>query len=139
MLWNNRGILASLVLAIAVAVLINGQPSRVKADDKPAVGGPGKAAVALETKDISLDQAHAILAAAVAKATETKTKMDIAVVDAGGNLKAFVAWMARGSAVSISPSRRRRRRDISTLTPAISENFRSREVRFIRLRYPMAA
>jgi uncharacterized protein GlcG (DUF336 family) len=51
----------------------------------------------LATKDISLDQAHAIIAAAAAKAGEINTKMDIAVVDAGGNLKAFVrmdgAWL----------------------------------------------
>lgn len=51
----------------------------------------------LSTKDISLDQAHAILAAAAAKAAEINTKMDIAVVDAGGNLKAFIrmdgAWL----------------------------------------------
>jgi uncharacterized protein GlcG (DUF336 family) len=55
------------------------------------------AAKALETKDISLDQAHAVLAAAVAKATEINCKHDIAVVDAGGNLKAFArmdgAWL----------------------------------------------
>jgi len=51
----------------------------------------------LHTHDISLDQAHAVLAAAVAKATKIDTKMDIAIVDAGGNLKAFVrmdgAWL----------------------------------------------
>jgi uncharacterized protein GlcG (DUF336 family) len=47
--------------------------------------------------DISLDSAEKILHAAAAKATEIKTLMDIAVVDAGGNLKAFVrmdgAWL----------------------------------------------
>ncbi|MEM8873162.1 MAG: heme-binding protein [Planctomycetota bacterium] len=46
---------------------------------------------------MSLDQAQAIIAAAIAKAEEIDTKMDIAVVDAGGNLKAFVrmdgAWL----------------------------------------------
>ncbi len=51
----------------------------------------------LSTKDISLDQAHTIVAAAAAKAAEINTKMDIAVVDAGGNLKAFIrmdgAWL----------------------------------------------
>jgi uncharacterized protein GlcG (DUF336 family) len=48
-------------------------------------------------KDITADQAHAVLAAAMQKATEISTKMDIAVVDAGGNLKAFIrmdgAWL----------------------------------------------
>ena len=49
------------------------------------------------TQDISLAQAEAILQAAKAKAQELNTKMDIAVVDAGGNLKAFArmdgAWL----------------------------------------------
>jgi uncharacterized protein GlcG (DUF336 family) len=47
--------------------------------------------------DISLDQAQAAVSAAVAKAGEIGVKMDIAVVDAGGNLKAFArmdgAWL----------------------------------------------
>src|SRR5687768_361202 len=61
--------------------------------------GAGKAdpGQPLTTKDISIQQAHAVILAAVAKAEETKTKMDIAVVDAGGNLKAFArmdgAWI----------------------------------------------
>lgn len=59
-----------------------------------ATPGQGKA---LTTKDISAEQAQSIVAAAVKKAQETNTKMDIAVVDAGGNLKAFLrmdgAWL----------------------------------------------
>ena len=51
----------------------------------------------LQTQDLSLEQAQAIVHAAVAKSEEIDTKMDIAVVDAGGNLKAFVrmdgAWL----------------------------------------------
>ena len=47
--------------------------------------------------DITLEQAHAVLDAALKKAEEIDTKMDIAVVDAGVNLKAFVrmdeAWI----------------------------------------------
>ncbi len=47
--------------------------------------------------DISLEQARAAVAAAVAKATELGVKMNIAVVDAGANLKAFArmdgAWL----------------------------------------------
>ena len=58
---------------------------------------PGKSAAPIESKDLSLSQAHAIVAAAVEKAAAINTKMDIAVVDAGGNLKAFVrmdgAWL----------------------------------------------
>jgi uncharacterized protein GlcG (DUF336 family) len=47
--------------------------------------------------DLSLDAAEKIVAAAKKKAAEINTKMDITVVDAGGNLKAFVrmdgAWL----------------------------------------------
>jgi uncharacterized protein GlcG (DUF336 family) len=52
---------------------------------------------ALSTQDLSLAQAQAIIQAAIAKATALNTKVDIAVVDAGANLKAFVrmdgAWL----------------------------------------------
>ena len=47
--------------------------------------------------DISLDQARDVIRAARIKAEEMGVKMDIAVVDAGANLKAFVrmdgAWL----------------------------------------------
>jgi uncharacterized protein GlcG (DUF336 family) len=47
--------------------------------------------------DITTDQAQAAVAAAMRKAQEINTRMDIAVVDAGANLKAFVrmdgAWL----------------------------------------------
>ena len=47
--------------------------------------------------DITLQQAGAAVAAAVAKAVEIGAKMNVAVVDAGANLKAFarmdVAWL----------------------------------------------
>jgi uncharacterized protein GlcG (DUF336 family) len=59
---------------------------------------PGdKAKQPLPTKDISLEQAQAVIAAAVKKSQELHINEDIAVVDAGGNLKAFVrmdtAWL----------------------------------------------
>jgi uncharacterized protein GlcG (DUF336 family) len=48
-------------------------------------------------EDLTLEAAERILAAAKKKAAEIKARMDIAVVDAGGNLKAFVrmdgAWL----------------------------------------------
>ena len=57
----------------------------------------GKPPETLTVKDISLELAHVVLEAAVAKAKELGLKMDIAVVDAGGNLKAFArmdgAWL----------------------------------------------
>ncbi len=47
--------------------------------------------------DISLNQAQAAVDAALAKSAEMGVKMDIAVVDAGANLKAFArmdgAWL----------------------------------------------
>src|SRR4051812_21882751 len=47
--------------------------------------------------DITLTQAQAVVAAAVQKAAEIGTTMDIAVVDVGANLKAFArmddAWL----------------------------------------------
>ena len=47
--------------------------------------------------DISLEQAHTAVDAALKKSNEMGVKMDIAVVDAGANLKAFVrmdgAWL----------------------------------------------
>jgi len=47
--------------------------------------------------DITMEQARAVLEAALNKAEETNTKMDIAVVDVGANLKAFIrmdeAWI----------------------------------------------
>ena len=40
--------------------------------------------------DLTMDQAHAVMAASVGKAKELGTLMNIAVLDAGGNLKTFV-------------------------------------------------
>ncbi len=52
---------------------------------------------ALNTLDISAKQARAVVDAAKAKAAAIETRMDIAVVDVGGNLKAFLrmdgAWL----------------------------------------------
>lgn len=51
----------------------------------------------LATLDISLDLAQAVVSAAAAKAAAIGVRMNIAVVDAGGNLKAFArmdgAWL----------------------------------------------
>merc|ERR1711973_501227 len=43
----------------------------------------------IKMADITSAQANAVIAAAVARSKELGTKMDIAVVDAGANLKAF--------------------------------------------------
>ena len=53
--------------------------------------------MAFTTKDITLDDAQKIVAAALKKSEAIGTKMNIAVVDAGANLKAFArqegAWL----------------------------------------------
>jgi hypothetical protein len=52
---------------------------------------------ALTTQDISLAQAQAVVEAAIAASNDKGLAMDIAVVDAGANLKAFArmdgAWL----------------------------------------------
>jgi uncharacterized protein GlcG (DUF336 family) len=67
--------------------------------------------------DLSLDAAEKIVAAAKKKAVEINTKMDIAVVDAGGNLKAFArmdgAWLGSID-ISIRKARTARWFDMNT-------------------------
>lgn len=91
--------LSGVVLAGATALVFNALPTATAQDaaSHHAPGAQPPAPVPLVVSDISDHQAHAILAAAVNKAAEIDTKMDIAVVDAGGNLKAFLrmdgAWL----------------------------------------------
>ena len=51
----------------------------------------------LDTHDISLSEARAAVTAAIEKSEEIDCRMDVAVVDAGGNLKVFArmdgAWL----------------------------------------------
>lgn len=54
------------------------------------VFGTTTSAIAAGGGDVTLEQAMAIVSAARAKAIKQGTLMDIAVVDAGANLKAFV-------------------------------------------------
>ncbi len=81
-----------LLGAAATATFLNLPTSIATAQQEPPAKTDG-----ITTKDISLEQAGAVMMAALEKAKETKTKMDIAVVDAGGNLKAFArmdgAWI----------------------------------------------
>src|SRR6188768_902871 len=91
---NRKSIVWMLLGAITCAAAMAMYSSRnVFAADPPL----DKTAEALGTKDLSLAQAGNIIHAAVEKAKETNTKMDIAVVDAGGNLKGFArmdgAWI----------------------------------------------
>ncbi len=67
--------------------------------------------------DLTLEAAEKIVAAAKKKATELKTRMDIAVVDAGCNLKAFArmdgAWLGSID-ISIRKARTARFFDMNT-------------------------
>ena len=70
----------------------------IVAQEQPQTGGAApKPGAALDAKDISLEQAQAVVAAAVKQSQGMKIAEDIAVVDAGGNLKAFArmdnAWL----------------------------------------------
>ncbi|MDP9301299.1 MAG: heme-binding protein [Actinomycetota bacterium] len=71
----------------------------------------------LGTKDLSLDQANAALEGAIKKAEEIGTKMDIALVDAGANLKVFArmdgAWIGSID-ISIIKARTARWFDMNT-------------------------
>ncbi len=66
---------------------------------------------------ITLEQAQAAVAAALAKSTEISTLMNVAVVDAGGNLTAFAkqdgAWMGSID-ISIKKARTARMFDMPT-------------------------
>ncbi len=85
------------VLLVAVLLLSVAELPQAAADNHGIVPKPGDKPQPLQTQDLSLEQAQAVVAAAVARAGEIDTKMDVAVVDAGGNLKAFVrmdgAWL----------------------------------------------
>jgi len=68
-------------------------------------------------EDLTLEAAEQIVAAARKKAVQLNTKMDIAVVDAGGNLKAFVrmdgAWLGSID-ISVRKARTARCFDMNT-------------------------
>jgi uncharacterized protein GlcG (DUF336 family) len=72
--------------------------------------------------DITLEQAHAAVEAAVARSTDMGVKMDVAVVDAGANLKAFVrmdgAWLG---SIDIAIKKARTARWFDMPTGAIGE------------------
>ncbi|MFZ1115376.1 MAG: heme-binding protein, partial [Propionibacteriaceae bacterium] len=67
--------------------------------------------------DLGLSQAQQVLEAAAKKAAEIDTLMDIAVVDVGGNLKAFArmdgAWLGSID-ISIKKARTARFFDMNT-------------------------
>src|SRR5437867_1129823 len=98
---RNRLLAGGLFVAVTVCVapLIAQQDRGPRRDTDSGQAQPAQAreSASLNPNDISLDQAHAALEAATKKAQDVNTKMDICVVDAGGNLKAFArmdgAWL----------------------------------------------
>ena len=81
-----------------------------------------QSAESLTTLDISLAQAQAVIEAAIAKSNELGVLMDITVVDAGANLKAFArmdgAWLG---SIDISIKMARTARFFNFPTGAIGE------------------
>ncbi len=94
--WLVCSTVALVVLGLVYALNIPA-PTAAAQDQGARAGSSPQPGAALSTQDISLDQARAAVDAAIAKAREMNVKMDIAVVDAGGNLKAFArmdgAWL----------------------------------------------
>jgi uncharacterized protein GlcG (DUF336 family) len=110
-----RVITISLAFVLTIIVAVANQPAAPIAAEESAPA-------ALQTQDLSLAQAQTILAAALAAADNQGTLMDIAVVDAGGNLKAFArmdgAW--RGS-IDIAQKKAFTARAFDLPTEAIGE------------------
>jgi uncharacterized protein GlcG (DUF336 family) len=93
-LTSRRAALQKLGAIGAGATLIAATRPSIAAQEatpSPVVG-------ALAIQDVSLEQAQAAVDAALAKAAEIGTRMNIAIVDVGANLKAFArmdgAWLA---------------------------------------------
>ena len=91
--------LGSAILGMTVgAVVVNlPSPNAMAQQGHPSGHDMQQPGEAQATKDLTAQQAHAVIMAAMNKAKEINTKMDIAVVDAGGNLKGFIrmdgAWL----------------------------------------------
>jgi uncharacterized protein GlcG (DUF336 family) len=84
------GFIGTAVLVLIFALMAAARSALPVAAETSQLGS-------LVTQDLSLAQAQAVLGAAIAAAEEQGTRMDVAVVDAGGNLKAFArmdgAWL----------------------------------------------
>ena len=103
-LHHNRSVWGGVLIIVAVAsVALVRSTATGQAHDEPSARHPvylladPPKADPLAVHDISLDQANLALQSAVEKAKSLQIHEDIAVVDAGGNLKAFArmdeAWL----------------------------------------------
>jgi uncharacterized protein GlcG (DUF336 family) len=104
-----------LTVVLFVPLLIASRAGAVPAATAPVLAP-------LATQDLSLGQAQTVLGAAIAAAEEQGTLMDVAVVDAGGNLKAFArmdgAWLG---SVDIAITKARTARYFDLPTEALGE------------------
>jgi uncharacterized protein GlcG (DUF336 family) len=91
---KNIVIAAALLMGVTLGMILSTMRFTAARAETPMMI---PATAAHNSKDLNAEQAQAVLMAAVAKSKDIKTKMDIAVVDAGGNLKAFLredgAWL----------------------------------------------
>src|SRR4051812_15453482 len=103
-----------LVMGMGIGAMVSQMGLHVVRAEGTDSAAPG---AMLNSKDISTEQAQKVVMAAMAKSKEIKTKMDIAVVDAGGNLKAFVredgAWLGSID-ISIKKAKTARYFDMNT-------------------------
>jgi uncharacterized protein GlcG (DUF336 family) len=113
----HRLFMLSLALVLTLVAVMAGRALPTAAQDTPLV-----APVPIATQDLSLTQAQTVLAAAIAAAEEQGTRMDIAVVDTGGNLKAFArmdgAWLG---SIDIAVTKARTARYFEMPTEALGE------------------
>jgi uncharacterized protein GlcG (DUF336 family) len=105
----------TLALVLTAVAVVARQPATLVAAQETAPAP-------LATQDLSLEQAQLVLDAAIAASEEQGTKMDIAVVDAGGNLKAFArmdgAWLG---SIDIATTKARTARYFNLPTEALGE------------------
>ena len=109
-----RVITVTLALVLTLIAVAVSQPARLLAEETTLVP--------LTSQDLSLEQAQVVVASALAAAEEQGTKMDVAVVDAGGNLKAFArmdgAWLG---SIDIATTKARTARYFDLPTEALGE------------------
>jgi uncharacterized protein GlcG (DUF336 family) len=110
------GLFVALTACVAPLVAQQDRAAEGSAQGEARQAGAQQSAQS-NPNDITLDQAHAALEAATKKAQEINTKMDICVVDAGGNLKAFArmdgAWLGSID-ISIKKAKTARNFDMNT-------------------------
>jgi uncharacterized protein GlcG (DUF336 family) len=113
-----RWITLAVAVALTLVVVVAGRPAAPIAAQATGLAAPAP----LATQDITLAQAQVVLSAALAEAEEQGTRMDVAVVDAGGNLKAFArmdgAWLG---SIDIAVTKARTARYFDLPTEALGE------------------